>query len=182
MDGLTLLSEGRAAGLTVTVDGDRLVIRGPKSADEVARRLLANKAVIMALLAAGNGNTNPAIPEVVPFDDLPLPGPACPKCGSLEEWTDLLGWQRCGVCEADTLEKALQLANRAARLRQQSQQRKPAPRIAPGCVSTVPVDTTTLAAIGLYRGSYRALMGVKMRKVELQKRATVCHPARIEKG
>jgi hypothetical protein len=79
MDGLTLLSEGLAAGLNVTVDGDRLVIRGPKSADEVARRLLAHKAMILAALSAGSGNKTPAIPEVVnvvempDFDSLPPP-------------------------------------------------------------------------------------------------------------
>ena len=33
MDGLTLLAEAGAAGLTILADGDRLVIRGPKSAD-----------------------------------------------------------------------------------------------------------------------------------------------------
>lgn len=129
MDGLTLLQEASVAGLMVLADGDRLVIRGPRSADAVARRLLAHKAVILAVLAAGNGNTNPTIPEVVPFDDLPLPGPACPRCGSLEEWTDLLGGRHCGICEAGTLNKALQLADRAARLRQQAQRRKPILRV-----------------------------------------------------
>ena len=106
MDGLTLLQEALAAGLMVLADGDRLVIRGPKSADAVARRLLAHKAVVRAALAAGNGNTNPTISDVVPFDDLPLPGPACPRCGSLEEWIDLLGGRHCGICEANTLNKA----------------------------------------------------------------------------
>jgi len=141
MDGLTLLSEGRAAGLTVIADGERLVIRGPRSADAVARRLLTHKAVVLTALAAGNGNTNTETPEVVPFDDLPLPGPACPRCGSLEEWIDLLGGRHCGICEADALNKALQLADRAARLRQQAQRRKPTARIAPRCVAGGRVDT-----------------------------------------
>ena len=82
--------------------------------------------------------------EVPDFDSFPLPGNPCPVCGSLEEWTDLLGRQRCGVCERATLDKALQLADRAARLRQQSQQRKPAPTIAPGCVSGGMVDALNL--------------------------------------
>ncbi len=51
MVGLTLLSEARAAGLIVSADGDRLVVRGPRSADAVARLLLANKAAVMAALA-----------------------------------------------------------------------------------------------------------------------------------
>jgi hypothetical protein len=58
----------------------------------------------------------PDLPEAVPFDALDLPGPGCPKCGSLEQWQDLLGRQRCGVCEADALGRALNLAERAARL------------------------------------------------------------------
>jgi hypothetical protein len=146
MDGLTLLSEGRAAGLTVTVDGDRLVIRGPKSADAVARRLLAHKAVILAALAAGNGGGAPAIPEVVnvvempDFDSLPLPGDPCLRCGSLEKWWDILGGEHCQQCQRATLDKALQLADLAARLRQKAQPRKPAPRIAPGCVAAGSVD------------------------------------------
>jgi hypothetical protein len=57
------------------------------------------------------------LPETVPFGELPSPRPACSVCASLEEWTDLLGRHRCGVCEAATLGKALRLASRAARLR-----------------------------------------------------------------
>ena len=52
MDGLTLLADARFAGLTVTADGDRLVIRGPASADAEARLLLANKGAVLAALAA----------------------------------------------------------------------------------------------------------------------------------
>jgi hypothetical protein len=62
------------------------------------------------------GWESPDLPEAVPFDALDLPGPGCPKCGSLEQWQDLLGRQRCGVCEADALGRALNLAERAARL------------------------------------------------------------------
>jgi len=63
-------------------------------------------------------DTEPANLDSVPdFDSLPLPGNPCPVCGSLEEWTDLLGRRRCGVCERATLDKAIQLADRAARLR-----------------------------------------------------------------
>ena len=52
MDGLTLLREARAAGLTVAADGARLCIRGPRQAEAVARRLLAHKAAVLAALAA----------------------------------------------------------------------------------------------------------------------------------
>jgi hypothetical protein len=82
--------------------------------------------------------------EVPDFNSLPLPGDPCRVCGSLEEWTDLLGSRHCGICEVDTLDKALQLAEQAARLRRQAHSRKPAPRIAPGCVAAGRIDTLDL--------------------------------------
>ena len=51
MAGLTLLEEARAAGLTVRADGDRLVVRGPKWGEPLARALLARKAEVLAALA-----------------------------------------------------------------------------------------------------------------------------------
>lgn len=36
MDGLTLIREARSAGLKLTADGDKLVIRGPRQAEAVA--------------------------------------------------------------------------------------------------------------------------------------------------
>jgi hypothetical protein len=59
MDGLTLLAEAEAAGLVVCADGDRLVIRGPKSADAVAQRLLAHKAVVLAGIDRGGDGARP---------------------------------------------------------------------------------------------------------------------------
>lgn len=50
MDGLTLLSDAAAAGLTVRADGDRLVIRGPRKAEPLARRLLEHKRQVIAAL------------------------------------------------------------------------------------------------------------------------------------
>jgi hypothetical protein len=147
MDGLSLLVEARAAGLIVLADGGRLVIRGPKSADAVARRLLAHKAVVLAALAAGNGNTTPANPEKIvscvdagPWEEATEPGPGCTVCGSLEQWQDALGRQRCGVCERVALNKGLQLAQRAARLRKLTQPRKPAHQDNAGCVPGGVVD------------------------------------------
>jgi hypothetical protein len=51
MDGLTLLRQAREAGLAVAFDGDRLVIRGPKRAEPVARLLIQNKPEVVAALA-----------------------------------------------------------------------------------------------------------------------------------
>jgi hypothetical protein len=50
MDGITLLLEAQAAGLSVRVDGDKLIIRGPRSAELIARRLLAYKPAVVAAL------------------------------------------------------------------------------------------------------------------------------------
>ena len=52
MDGIALLGEARAAGLVVETDGDRLRIRGPSSAGDVARRLLDHKADVLRALDA----------------------------------------------------------------------------------------------------------------------------------
>lgn len=50
MGGVKLLEEARAAGLKVRAEGDRLIVRGPKSAEPVAKALLAKKAEVLALL------------------------------------------------------------------------------------------------------------------------------------
>jgi hypothetical protein len=51
MDRLTLLREGRLAGLTVGVQGGRLVVRGPQDLEPVARELLAHKDEVLEALA-----------------------------------------------------------------------------------------------------------------------------------
>lgn len=50
MDGLSLIRASRAVGLSVAIDGDRLVIKGPKSAGAVAEALIGNKAIVMSAL------------------------------------------------------------------------------------------------------------------------------------
>jgi hypothetical protein len=50
MDGVILLQRAQETGLTVRIDGDRLVIRGPRQADQAARQLIARKAEVMAVL------------------------------------------------------------------------------------------------------------------------------------
>ncbi len=52
MVAVSLLQEADAAGLTVRVDGDRLVVRGPKSAGAIAERLLHHKAEVLKVLSA----------------------------------------------------------------------------------------------------------------------------------
>src|SRR5262245_65192722 len=52
MDGLTLLEQARSAGLTVIVQGDKLVIRGPRRAGPLAEQLLAHKGEVLDALTA----------------------------------------------------------------------------------------------------------------------------------
>lgn len=51
MDGLTLLRRAHQAGLAVESEGDRLVIRGPKRAEAVARLLIDHKLDVLTALA-----------------------------------------------------------------------------------------------------------------------------------
>ena len=51
MVAVSLLQEAEAAGLTVRVDGDRLVVRGPKSAGAIAESLLDHKAEVLKVLS-----------------------------------------------------------------------------------------------------------------------------------
>jgi hypothetical protein len=51
MDGVTLLRRAREAGLAVAVEGYKLVIRGPRRAEPVARLLIEHKPEVMAALA-----------------------------------------------------------------------------------------------------------------------------------
>jgi hypothetical protein len=64
MDGLTLLEEARIAGLTVTVEGNRLRIQGPRRAEPIAQRILAHKEEVVRILT-----TETAV--AVGPDDLP---------------------------------------------------------------------------------------------------------------
>ena len=50
MDGLMLLRRARDAGLAVTAEGDKLVIRGPKRAEPVALLLIEHKRKVLAAL------------------------------------------------------------------------------------------------------------------------------------
>jgi hypothetical protein len=52
MDVVTLLADAGLAGLTVAADGDRLIVRGPKSGERYALEVLAHKVDILSLLGA----------------------------------------------------------------------------------------------------------------------------------
>jgi len=50
MDGVGLLCDAKAAGLTVRAEGDRLKIQGPQEAEPLALRLLEHKRDVMKAL------------------------------------------------------------------------------------------------------------------------------------
>ena len=51
-DALTILTEARALGFEVRTEPGRLIVRGPRSQESVAQRLLERKIEVSALLAA----------------------------------------------------------------------------------------------------------------------------------
>ena len=55
MDGLTLLRRAQEAGLAVQAEGDKLLIRGPKRAESVARLLIEYKPAVLAALSPREG-------------------------------------------------------------------------------------------------------------------------------
>lgn len=57
MVGLELLAQATTAGLDVTAAGERLIVRGPRSAEAIARRLLAHKADVLAALDTRRNRT-----------------------------------------------------------------------------------------------------------------------------
>lgn len=86
MDGLMLLKEARAAGLAVRIDGDKLVIRGPRTAEAIAKRLLENKTVVMeALTQVGVQHSRATVRP-------------CPRCRRSQLWLSIYGVEVCGEC------------------------------------------------------------------------------------
>jgi len=83
MDAVTLLERARAAGLSLEVDGDRLRVRGPKSAEPVVQLLAAHKAEIMRLLTRREMQDGP---DAVVGVALPCPGlqPVAEPAGSVD--------------------------------------------------------------------------------------------------
>ena len=67
MGALTLIEEARSAGLKLRAEGDRLVIRGPKSAERIVQALLDRKAEILPFLREQPPAIVPSRPEAAPF-------------------------------------------------------------------------------------------------------------------
>lgn len=104
---VSLLAEARAAGLEVRLEAERLVVRGPRSWEALAERLLARKGEVLAALEVEDealawrvAAMRPQVPGTgpIPFliarDEAPMPG-RCLSCA------DPLGpgrAYRCGSC------------------------------------------------------------------------------------
>jgi hypothetical protein len=75
MEAMSLLAKARSTGLDVRVEGNELVVRGPRKAEKLAHQLLDYKDELMPLLA------QPQPPD--------LDREASPKWG-VRVWSDLL--------------------------------------------------------------------------------------------
>jgi hypothetical protein len=69
MDGLVLLRQARDAGLRVEAAGDKLLIRGPKRAEQVVKLLAEHKAEVLAVITLSVAITSP--PEAEPGFEKP---------------------------------------------------------------------------------------------------------------
>ena len=87
------LAEARAAGLEVRAEADRLRVRGPRSREDLARKLLERKQEVLALLAEEDAEVAWRVaamrPQVPPREPIPVltarattPAPGrCDACG-----------------------------------------------------------------------------------------------------
>lgn len=121
MVGLTeLLASARAAGLTWHADGERLIVRGPRSAGDIATQLLAHKSELLTTHTPQPPLTatefiydripNSVIDDMVEhtmnidgktdwktFPNSPLP--ECHCCRERRWWRSIFGQHLiCGVC------------------------------------------------------------------------------------
>ena len=140
MDCMMLLKGGPCRGLVVLADGDRLVVRGPRSADAVARRLLEHKAEVMRALATPAAAEIPAVAASMDHQDDPGDCdevldvlPPCPTCGSLDLWQTIAGNWRCQHCDAAALRRSRSWAEKAARLREKTERQRSGGRKAVDC-------------------------------------------------
>lgn len=89
-----LIARARTAGLTLTIDGDSLVVRGPRSASYLLPQLRESKAEVLQMLASEEAEI---VWRVVAFHTaLPRHGPIWPpKVLNIPE-TDMSG--HCSLC------------------------------------------------------------------------------------
>lgn len=118
MGGLTaLLDSARAAGVTMRVDGERLIVRGPKSAETLANSILAQKAAIIAWLLAApktsvESSNVTAMPRSVPNESpRAIPPPTverCFCCGQRRWWRSIFGSHLiCATCHPPSFQSVV---------------------------------------------------------------------------
>jgi len=99
MGGIDLILEAEAAGLTVRLDGERVVIRGPRSAEPLARKLLDHKPAVVAVLRGA-----PSTPGAMP-QGTASPSGSDGKASPFADWvlrpdvSGRLGWEPPGLPE-----------------------------------------------------------------------------------
>jgi hypothetical protein len=102
-----VLAEARAAGLTVRVDADRLVVRGPKTQERLAQQLLAYKPGVLALLRTEDAEITwrleamqPQVPRSGPLPFLVARdvAPAVGQCLSCGDPLTTGRTVRCALC------------------------------------------------------------------------------------
>ncbi len=105
---MTLLDSARVAGVTMRVDGERLIVRGPRSAETLAKSVLAQKADVVAwLLTAPETRVEPSNVAVTPRSvsgESERAAPAmtveqCFCCGQRRWWRSVFGSHLiCATC------------------------------------------------------------------------------------
>lgn len=118
MDGLRLLQHARTAGLSVTVEGEQLVARGPRIAADTADELLTHKPVALETFNRGLGTSTDKSP-----DSSPLRGNSSVSVTCVESRNAVVrecathrtaAWRRAAECDDPTAGSARVCAPKAA--------------------------------------------------------------------
>jgi hypothetical protein len=112
--GRGLLAEAEDAGLKVRAEGDRLVVRGPRSAEALMRRLIDRKPDVLAALSSPFRlrvvGTTAAPPTAAASAPEPPPPPPAP--GPADGWDDARAVQVVAAVHA-RIDRALQVGGEA---------------------------------------------------------------------
>ena len=93
MDAMTLLDQAQAAGLSVKAAGDKLVIKGPRSAEALAQQLLEHKTELMAILSRSSHQELLCSGHI--WDSPCVRGVPCSRCGTPSLCPDCGGCRLC---------------------------------------------------------------------------------------
>jgi hypothetical protein len=107
MDFMKLIYEAQVAGLTLRADADKLVIRGPRSAEAIVAQLMAHKDEILAIVRTSchlspkprSTPTNLKDTETRRRNSPADEAAPCRRCGSALGWRTADGRVACAECE-----------------------------------------------------------------------------------